>query len=190
MNHKSNENQAVSANQLNFDEVYQKYYSVILNYIKFKINHIEDAEELTSEVFVKVFKHLNEYKPEISTINTWLHNIANNTIIDFFRTNHRDKYINVSDFADAETGKEVFQFVGDNSANLSIENKELSNSIKNALLTLKPKYKRIAILYFIQDKPYNEIAELCEIPLGSVKGMIFRVREMLQTKLKTEYSTL
>jgi len=56
--------------------------------------------------------------------------------------------------------------------------------------TLKPKYQRIAELYFLQDKPYNEVAELLEIPLGTVKGMINRVRTMLQAELKPAYQNV
>ena len=64
-----------------------------------------------------------------------------------------------------------------------MESNELNIGINNAFANLKPKYKRIAELYFLEDKQYNEIAEICNVPMGTVKGMISRCREMLQSEL-------
>lgn len=181
-----------------FEELYNKNYNQILNYINFKINKLNVAEEITNDVFVKVSKHLFEFNSDKSKFNTWLHNIANNTLIDYFRSDKTNLFINVSDFNNIINKKGLnenninmrqtfdFQFTDNIKADTNIESQELMNSINKAFKTLKPKYLRIAELYFVEDKQYTEIAAICDIPLNSVKVMILRCREMLQAKLQTE----
>jgi RNA polymerase sigma-70 factor (ECF subfamily) len=163
---------------LQFNGIYKQNYSDILNYVNFKLHNINDSEEITNDVFVNFFNNIRNYD-ESNQLNTVLYSYAKNAIIDFARKRLLDKHINVSEITNVETGREVFQFV-DNSNNDTIENKELGNSITNAINNLTTKYKKIAELFFIKDQPYDEIAIACEIPLGTVKAMISRVRTMLQ----------
>ena len=169
-----------------FEVVYKENYDTILNYVSMKVKDKNIVEEITNDVFVKVNKYLNNFDPAKSTFNTWLHTIANHIIIDYYRTNHQDRYQNVSDFVN-ENGDETFQFVShtNSEANYNIENKELKNAINAAINKLKPVYKRVAELHFLQGLNYNEVVEATNIPLNSLKPMIFRIREMLQVELKS-----
>jgi RNA polymerase sigma-70 factor (ECF subfamily) len=144
-----------------------------------------DAEDITTMVFVKLHKHFESYDVHRAKIYTWLRTIAQNSIIDFYRTDKSSNYVNVDGFVDDE-GNEYFQFVaGETYETESImDNNELKIAIGKAFNNLKPKYKRIAELFFLEDRQYNEIAEICNVPMGTVKGMISRCREMLQTQLQ------
>jgi RNA polymerase sigma-70 factor (ECF subfamily) len=176
---------------MSFNEIYNKFHDEVLYYITFKVKKLEVAEEITNNVFLKVNKHLLNFDESKSQFGTWIRNIANNCIIDYFRVDKSIYYTNVGEFVDVETGKEVFQFVADNESDKKIECKELKNKVQLAFDNLKPKYQKIAQLYFMEEMQYNEIAEICDIPMGSVKGMISRCREMLQNQLqstKVEYS--
>lgn len=173
------------------NQIYVKYHNDILHYICSKIKNIVLAEELSNDVFVKANRYLHSYDANKSKLNTWLYNIANSVIIDNFRKD-KNLYlnINVDNYTD-EKGNELFSFISDNKTDSKIIRKELSNSIDIAFGSLKPKYIKIANLYFKEQKQYSEIAEICEIPIGTVKGMINRCREKLQEKLqcsKMEYS--
>ena len=170
---------------LNFESVYNEYNRRIQNYINTKVKNSDAAQELCADVFIKVNDNLVYYMGEIAGLSTWIYSIAKNTIIDYYRVDKSSHYTNVSNFADAETGKETFQFVASESYETEsiLENNELSNKINDAFASLKPNYRKIAELYFIEDKQYNEIAEICNIPLGSVKGMLHRCRAMLQESL-------
>jgi RNA polymerase sigma factor (sigma-70 family) len=114
--------------------------------------------------------------------------MTNQCIIDFIRTQHID-YKCVSDFVNPESGEEKFDFVSGSSseANFRVENSEMHRKIRKALRNLKPQYKKIALLYFVQDLKYEEIAEICNVPIGTVKGMISRCREQLESELKGLY---
>jgi RNA polymerase sigma-70 factor (ECF subfamily) len=172
-----------------FADIYRKYYSDLLRYVNSKIRNSEDAEELTNDIFVKANKHLQSYNPDMSQINTWLYKIANCAIIDRHRTDHSDKLINTSDFVDSETGEEIFQFVDNSETTDDIENTELSTKISKAFNVLSPNYRKVAILYFTKELKYKEIAELCQIPMGTVKGILVRARKLLQSELKGELIT-
>ena len=166
-----------------FNNVYKMNYNMIFNFVNMKLHNINEAEETTNEVFIKASLNFNSFDASKSKFETWLYNIAKNEIIDLVRKNKLDLHINVGAMKNDE-GLETFQFADNCKADDLIENKELKSKIDFAMSNLKPKHKRIAELYFLQDKPYNEIAELCEIPLNTVKGMINRVRAILQVNLK------
>lgn len=164
--------------------IYAKYYKQVYFFILGRVgNRAHIAEELTNDVFMKCREHLEKYDVYLAKLNTWLFTIAKNTVIDHFRTAHADKYVSVDNFVDAETGRETFQ-IADNNETDNVENDELSQAIEKAMSSLKPKYRKVAELFFMEQKQYAEISEILDIPMGSVKGMISRVRAMLQEQLQ------
>lgn len=174
------------------ESLYKAHYQALYNFIFLKLHNVEVSQELTNDVFIKFNNNMHLYNSEKSQIGTWLYNIAKNLVIDHYRKDNSDKYINVSEFSDAETGKEVYQFVDSQLTDTILENKELLSNVHKAMAKLKPKYQKIAELYFIADKPYQEIAELLEMPLGSVKGMVNRIKAMLtsQAELRYQYENM
>jgi len=176
-------------NNNTFNQIYDNFNKKMYRYILNKVKRVEIAEELTQELFIRLHKHFDKYDVYKAKISTWLYVIANNLIIDYYRTDNSDRYKNVSDFVDSETGKEIYQFTAPKSYETEnvMETNELRSKIEYAFSSLKPKYKRIAELYFLEDKQYNEIAEICNVPIGTVKGMVNRCREMLQNELKNAY---
>lgn len=171
-----------------FNTLYKDNYQSIYNFIYNMIKNIEVSEELTNDVFIKATQNL--YNNELSKFTTWLHGIAKNIVIDYCRKEKLDKHVNMSNIVDADEN-EYFQFADKSyKTENMVENMELKSSITNAFDNLTTKYKRIAELFFIEDMPYNEIAIVCEIPLNTVKGMIFRVRKLLQLDLQHEYKSI
>jgi RNA polymerase sigma-70 factor (ECF subfamily) len=141
-------------------------------------------EEIINDVFVKWNEHIQNYDVHLGKLNTWLYHIAKNKIIDYYRKTNNNRYVNISNFVNNETGKETFQII-DNSNNVeNVENIQLLEEINKAMSKLKPTYKNIAQLFFIEQKKYNEISEILNIPLGTVKGNIARIRSLLQNDLK------
>jgi RNA polymerase sigma-70 factor (ECF subfamily) len=176
---------------LDFNQVYTKQFNRVLQHVNYKTNHSIHAEDITAETFNKAYHYITHEKPEYrfnpekSDINTWLFTIANRIIIDYFRKYSKENAstMKVNDFVD-EDGKEFIEFVGTD-GNEASDNRELKEAILKAFASLKPKYRRIANLYFMHDKKYTEIAEICNVPLNTVKVMVMRCREMLQAQLQT-----
>lgn len=168
----------------NITGVFNLFYNQVKFHINGKVKDEMTAEDLTDDTFIKVQRFIDKYDSKYQ-FTTWLYNIADNRVIDYWRTKNAKfgKNVNVDGYTD-EDGNELFQFEADNNVKDTIESKQSMETIMNTINGLKPKYQRIAELYFIKELEYNEIAEQCEMPLGTVKGMVFRCREMLQEQLK------
>ena len=174
------------------DEIYRQFNSQVFNHVKRVVRNFHDSEDITTDVFIKI-QRLNEkestkFNPEKSSLSTWIYTITNSVILDFFRTNHQDRYQAVSDFIDNE-GNEVFNFVApkNEQADSKVLTDELHKKIVKAFHNLSLKYRRIATLYFIREYKYEEIAEMVNVPIGTVKAMISRSREKLQAELNGIY---
>jgi len=169
----------------NIADIYNKYYKGIYYFVLSKVGgKSEIAEEITNDVFLKCDEHLYNYDVHKAKINTWLYFIANNMVIDYYRKNKNNCTTNIGEFVDEE-GKETFQIADSSYQEENVENKELSEQINSAMSKLKPKYRKVAEQYFMQGKKYEEIAEILDMPMGTVKAMIYRVREKLQNELKS-----
>jgi RNA polymerase sigma-70 factor (ECF subfamily) len=174
-------------NDLDFSEVYTSNYNMIRNHINFRLNNIEVSEDLTQDVFIKVLKHLKDYDPKESGLNTWLLTITNNSLIDYFRSGYNNNSnLNtkkISNFVDPESGRELLPIISDTDLNEYMSNKEIRNRIKAAIKNLSPKYRKIAMLVFLKGLKYDEVSELIDMPLNSIKVMVLRTREKLQLSL-------
>jgi RNA polymerase sigma-70 factor (ECF subfamily) len=191
--------------EVSFEEIYAKYYKEVLNFLKFKMGngHYEIAEEICDDTFMKAKKHLATYDKEMSKINTWLKGIAYHQMVDHYRkatkvveveveneygvssTKKVRKNINtnISDYVDAD-GDEYFQINAESNTSASVESKEVLSDVAKAFRTLKPKFRKIAIAHFLRQKSYEEVAEICQMPLNSVKVNILRLRATLQSELQ------
>lgn len=171
--------------KFDINTLYSKHYRQILEVIIYSgVRDVERAKELTNDVFIKAHQNLNSFDESKSNIKTWLVNIAKRTAYDNHRTDHSEHYVSVDNFVNEE-GRELFAVADDCSASDNVQNEELMSKINGAMSKLKPKYQQVADLCFIQQKSYEEIAEIMSIPLGSVKGMINRCRTRLKASLQT-----
>ena len=187
-----------TANELKLiSKMYNEYYTGLFNKVKNAVKNREIVEDLVAEIYCKASQKIRLYNEDNGEISTWLYKIANNHIIDYFRANaNKNKNtIRIDGYLDSEgkenfeldsEGKENFEFVSPTSQNadsLAINN-ETENNLIVAFETLKPKYQEIATMYFINEYSYDEIGNMLNIPLGSVKAMIHRARTKLQESLK------
>ena len=179
------------AEQKDLAEIYNKHYSNVYNHVLSVVKNQHDAEDVTIDVFDKIrklnAKESTRFNSELSAFSTWIRTVTYSVVLDFFRTNHQEYYKAVSDFADGnDEEKTYFNFVApeQSRADNEVLTKELHSRIAKAFRTLKPKYRKIAILYFLRDLPYVEIANIVNVPMGTVKGMLSRARQKLQDELK------
>lgn len=177
-------------NMVSFEQIYKRFKDKILFYIKGRVNNHVIAEEILQDVFIKVNEHLQKYDVHKAKLNTWIYNIAKNRIVDYFRSKSHNKGLNTNQIESyvSSDGDEYFQINSGSTANELIENNELKTAISEAIFNLKPKYQAIAEMFLVDELSYDEIAENLNMPLGSVKGNINRVRTMLQAELKEIYA--
>jgi len=171
---------------MTIEMIYDKFYSQVFNAVRTMVTNVHDAEEVTADVFVKVNRLLHTFDESKSAFTTWLYTITRSVILDFFKTNHQDRFKAVSDFM-TKDGNDVFTFHTNERADDLVREKEMQAEIAKAFRSLKPKYRKVATLFFLREQSHAEIAEVMDIPLGSVKGMINRCRATLQEQLQSVY---
>ena len=184
---------------MDMQKVYIENRQSVFIHVLCIVKDYHDSEEVTNDVFLKMVR-LNAnpktaYNSDLSALTTWIRTITHSVILDYFRTNHQDHYKAVSDFTDDNWSAELkdnkinHKFVApktDKADNLILTT-EVRGKINNAIDKLDVKYRRVAILYFLWEYEYSEIADILNVPMGTVKGMLSRSRAKLQDSLKDAY---
>jgi RNA polymerase sigma-70 factor (ECF subfamily) len=171
--------------KLAFDKIYKEYYYPVLDRIRKSINNdTETAKELTDDVFIKVNDHLSVFNPEKAKLITWIFSIAKNTVIDYYRANNKVRQLALTELNDvSETFAINNSAYADMKTDQNYDNNKVRKEIERAMSKLTGNYKTIAELYFLEEKQYNEIAEILNISMSNVKVTILRTRERLQELL-------
>lgn len=134
-----------------------------------------DAEDLTQEVFVRVFRSLDRYRP--GTFEGWLHRITTNLFLDQVRRKQRIRFDALAeDFSDRMPGSDPGPERAFEQANLDLD-------IQAALDELSPQFRAAVVLCDIEGLSYEEIADVLGVKLGTVRSRIHRGRAMLRESL-------
>ncbi len=177
-------NRILDGDKNEFSKIEKRYSSLIYSLLRKMVRDPEDAKDLVQETFIKVYSNLASYNP-IYPFSAWILKISSNTCIDFLRKKRIDM-IPLEKSTNEDDEGDFYIQIPDRS---SIPDENLINSEKiqnlNKLIDMLPdNYKKIVKLRFEDDLNYSEIAETLEIPLGTVKTLIFRARKMLEILAK------
>lgn len=147
------------------------------------IREKDEVEDLTQEAFIKAFSSLQSFNDEYA-FSTWLYKIATNNCIDFIRKKkiHSLSINHPIHVKDSEVTIELSDstYVPDQDI-ISTQRKKL---VEEAINSLPEKYREVIRLRHTEERDYQEIADILELPLGTVKAHIFRARELLYKYLK------
>jgi len=178
-----------------FSEVVERYKNKVYHYIYRMVGSSDDAEDLTQEVFLRMYASLDSFRSQAS-LSTWLFRIAGNLCIDHFR---RSKKRRADAFSlDEPVGSESGDFGEGASHEVAdfsyephrlLENAELGVQVQKALAQIPEKLRAVIVLHDMEDLPYEEIAQIVGCPLGTVKSRLFNARQQLRQKL-SGYITL
>lgn len=132
----------------------------------------ETAEDLTQEVFVRVYRSLDQYDPEAGDLANWLMRLARNLVIDDYRRRTRTPTDLGDDIVDHEYRLESFSDAPDR----GVERVERAKQVHAAIGKLQPDLRECVILRDIEELTYQEIVDILRIPIGTVKSRINRGR--------------
>ncbi len=174
-----------------FNEIVARYKGKIYNYLYRMTGNAEDAEDLTQEVFVRMYTNIRTFRAE-SSLSTWLFRIAGNLSVDSFRRKKKERGVVQSLDAPlpgsdaAEDGVGATRDVPDWSSepDAMFSRKELGAHIQAALAKLAPKLRSAVVLHDIEGLAYDEIAQMEQVPLGTIKSRIFNGRVALREHLR------
>ncbi len=158
-----------------FRELVSRYKRAVYSLCYRMVQNNEEAEDLSQEVFIKVYQYLEKYD-ESYKFSTWILKIATNTTIDYLRKKRVDT-------VPLEEGIESKQEMASaESIYFHQSNKEL---IEKMIKELPEEYRLLIMLYHQQGLSYKEIAENVNIPMSKVKNRLHRARNILKEQLKS-----
>jgi RNA polymerase sigma-70 factor (ECF subfamily) len=167
-----------------WDVVVRQHHQRIYN-LAYRFNgRFDEAEDLTQEIFLKVYRTLHTYKPDLGAFETWMMRVSRNCIIDHYRkvkTERRQTDPLEGDHEQvAETGNRFA-----NPAEV-LDHRELSERVHGALLRLSEDLREAVILRDLEGFAYEEIVDIIRVPIGTVKSRINRGRLEMAKMLKKE----
>jgi RNA polymerase sigma-70 factor (ECF subfamily) len=161
----------INVDKESYSVILDQYWDKIFHHIQKIVKDTEQARDITSEVFAKVYLNLNLFKPNFK-FNSWIYKVATNTAIDYLRSEklRNDIQIKPDDY---------IQVADDSTADTAINKKEKNNALDLAISMLKEEYRIIIRLRYYEELSYEEIARTLHIPIGTVKANLFRAKKML-----------
>jgi len=163
------------------DELYQTYFPDVFRYLKRFIADAQ-AEELAQEVFIKANKGIDSFRGDAS-LKTWVYRIATNSLRDYLRSkSHRYEKI-TKHISEQELEACPCNSDAEGSAEEVIIRKEMNNCIMEYILRLPENYSTVLVLSDIEGHSNQEIADILELSLGTVKIRLHRARAKLKEEL-------
>jgi RNA polymerase sigma-70 factor (ECF subfamily) len=163
-----------------FREIVEHYQNPLLNYIHRYTGDLAAAEDIAQEVFLRVFKTANEYRP-LSSFKTWLFKITTNLCLNELRDNRIQR--NTIDIFELNEAGSIALAAGSLSPLREMENRELSSTIKKAFKSL-PENQRVALLlHKYSGFSYVEISHMMGCSISAVESLIHRARQSLRKQL-------
>lgn len=152
-----------------FSKLFKKYKPFVENLLNTYLNDMDEARDLTNEVFLKVYQKLSKFT-SYESFGGWLRTMTKNTAIDYLRHKTEDLVLD-----DVESGIEPQEPAGEDEQ--SVINKITYNHIISQIDTLPPLYGEVCKLYYRDNLTVKQIAEAKNIPKGTVKSYLFRFRK-------------
>jgi RNA polymerase sigma-70 factor (ECF subfamily) len=151
-----------------FEMIVQRYKQPLVNYIGRMVGERELALDFTQDVFIKTFASLHTYRPQ-HKFSTWLFKIASNLTIDYWRKKKID----------------AFQIPSkDLSIIAKFELTEVREKIEKAMDKIPPALRELFVWRHINEFSYEEIAEIKDLPVGTIKNKVFQAKELIRRHLE------
>lgn len=151
------------------------------------LQNMEDAEDVTQEIFITIHLNIKEFKEE-SSLSTWIYRISVNKCLEFIRKKNRKKRSGIF--------KSIFSSDGDRAIEnhsdfmhpgIQLENQERAKIVFKAIDLLPEQQRTAYILHKIEQVSYQEIAEIMEVSLSAVESLLFRAKQNLKKHLAIYY---
>ena len=147
-----------------YEQIVIRYQDKLSRYIKRLTNRSQEVDDLVQEVFIKVFKNLRRFNPKLK-FSSWIYRIAHNESVNLIKSGWIQKI----------TSLEQLFFLGEKSdIEEKLDQRQLEQKMKKCLKQLPIKYKEVLVLYYYEDKSYQEISDILRINNQTVGVLLHR----------------
>ncbi len=173
-----------------YEALISRFQQPVYSLVHRLLNDPGDASDVVQEVFLKVFRKIGAFRGQ-SSLKTWIYRIAVNEAHNHRRWFSRHRRQEVGLDGDEENGRGYGQVLTDAGGSpfdyvLDREKQEL---VEDALARLSPAFRDAVVLRDIEDLNYEEVAQILQVPLGTVKSRILRGRDALRQELTGRFET-
>ncbi len=163
-----------------YDQLVQRYQERIYATVYHMTSNHEDANDLAQEAFIKAFQALKSFKGG-STFYTWIYRIAVNKTLNYLkqRKNRFHMSLNDLDF-NMENNPDLVALISDKTPRRDAGLKELQGKLNEALLKLSEHHRLVMVLHDVQGQSHEEIAEIMNCNIGTVRSRLFYARQQMQ----------
>jgi RNA polymerase sigma-70 factor (ECF subfamily) len=171
-----------------FAELVRRHQKGVLNYMFRMVQNRQIAEELTQEVFLALVRNAERYQPT-AKFTTYMYTIASNMVCkEWSRQRRRPRLFSLSAWwqGDEEDSFDPLEHMADARADVqgAFQREEISTAVNDALRHLPDHQREAFVLRRYQDLSYEEIAEICDVPVGTVKSRVVRAERALRPHLE------
>ena len=170
-----------------FEWLVKNFQSKVYNLCLGLLQNMEDAEDISQEVFIAVFQSINSFK-EQSSLSTWIYRIATTKSLEFLRMKKRKKRFGflqalfTNEKGELKTDQAHFYHPG-----VLLENKERSAILFGAIEQLPENQKTAFVLHKLENLSYAEVSEVMKVSVSSVESLMFRAKGNLKKLLEQYY---
>jgi len=181
----------VAGDVVAWEEIVRQYHRRIYNICYRFAGSADDAQDLTQEVFIKMYRTLGSYDVERGAFLTWVATVTRNLLVDHFRRSKQDRVtdsldVPASEHEDAVPLSDRIEDKGP-APDANVQSRETRDAVHRALQKLSPELREAVVLRDLQDMDYREIAAVLRVPEGTVKSRINRGRAELARLLQRTY---
>ncbi len=169
-----------------FDVLVKRYKNPLMNYIFRYLGDVDESADVLQETFVRLFEKKHQYKT-IARFSTWIYTIAGNLAKSELRKPYKRRGVSITQSVGDDEEVDMQLEDGEPQPDRVVDGALKHQRIEAALLTLQEEFREAVILRDIQDLSYEDIAEIIQKPIGTVKSRINRGRAMLQKLLRDIY---
>ncbi len=174
-----------SSNERAFEILVERFRNPLINYVYRFLGDYDGCVDVVQDTFVKVFRYKDNYS-SLAKFSTWIYTIAGNLARTEYQRRRRRNFFSISSYGEEEKRYDI----ADNSLrpDVAADANMKNEIIQKALLKVRDSYREAVILRDVQELSYEEIAEIMQIEVGTVKSRINRGRAELQKYLKDIYN--
>lgn len=174
------------ADSENFGAIISRYQGKLDQFIwRIGVADENDREDLLQEVFLKIYRYLNDYDSSM-TFSTWAYRIARNTTYDFFR---KVQVRGLKANFDEDSYDVFWDHLVDEDQDLSrdFDREDRAVKLRVILEKLPEKYREVLVLFYLEEKSYTEISDILEKPQNTIATWISRAKTSLKTEIEKQY---
>ncbi len=167
-----------------FDELVRRYEKQAYNLAYRLSGNYDDASDVVVEAFVRVFQGLHTFRGE-ANFGTWLHRVVVNTFLDIRKRSKGRQNVSLEEQIELD-GDTLTRQIEDTSPGPEelVEQEEREEVLQRAISQLSPERRILIVLYHFENRSYEEIAQMLNLPVGTVKSRLNRARLALREILE------